>query len=155
MGVAVTIFGHNYVVAGDKEKEEIEKVAEYVDNKMHMISKIGGQIGVGTVGTLTALNIADEYFDALNQIEKLKAENDKLEREADHYAKKLDDLKKSYAQSKENMDKLMKNQMQSKSGDADKVAELEQKCNEYESTIFDLHMENIQLKSALEKAGRD
>ena len=35
--------------------------------------------------------------------------------------------------------------------DDEALEELKQKCKEYESTCFDLQMENIQLKSKLEK----
>ena len=125
----VTIFGQTYTIAGDKDSDEIYKVAEYIDNKMRLISKMASQSGYGQVAVLAALNVADEYFDALSRNEKLKVEKEKLEKENEHYAEVF----------KEQQD------------DAGKAGELEKKCKEYESTIFDLQMENIQLKSAIEK----
>jgi hypothetical protein len=53
-------------------------------------------------------------------------------------------------QSKESLDKLME---QSKE-DETKYRELEKKCSEYENSIFDLQMENIQLKDELSKLKR-
>ena len=39
--------------------------------------------------------------------------------------------------------------------DGERFKQLEDKCAEYENQIFDLQMENIQLKSELEKLRRD
>lgn len=149
--VNVKIFGQDYLISGDKEKEEIEKVAEYVDNKMHLIARVTDKRGTGTIAVLTAVNITDEYFDAMDEIERLKAANQQIEKDAQRYLKMLDDTKESHMQSKENLDKLRE---QSKE-DETKYRELEKKCSEYENSIFDLQMENIQLKSEIEKLTKE
>ena len=149
--VNVKIFGQDYLISGDKEKEEIEKVAEYVDNKMHLIARVTDKRGTGTIAVLTAVNITDEYFDAMDEIERLKAANQQIEKDAQRYLKMLDDTKESHMQSKENLDKLME---QSKEEET-KYRELEHKCSEYENSIFDLQMENIQLKSEIEKLTKE
>ena len=149
--VNVKIFGQDYLISGDKDKEEIEKVAEYVDNKMHLIARVTDKRGTGTIAVLTAVNITDEYFDAMDEIERLKAANQQIEKDAQRYLKMLDDTKESHMQSKENLDKLME---QSKE-DETKYRELEKKCSEYENSIFDLQMENIQLKSEIEKLTKE
>ena len=145
--VNVKIYGQDYLISGDKEREEIEKVAEYVDNKMHLIARVTDKRGTGTIAVLTAVNITDEYFDAMDEIERLKASNQQIEKDAQRYLKMLDDTKESHMQSKENLDKLRE---QSKE-DETKYRELEKKCSEYENSIFDLQMENLQLKKELEK----
>lgn len=149
--VNVKIFGQDYLISGDKEKEEIEKVAEYVDNKMHLIARVTDKRGTGTIAVLTAVNITDEYFDAMDEIERLKAANQQIEKDAQRYLKMLDDTKESHMQSKENLDKLRE---QSKEEET-KYRELEKKCSEYENSIFDLQMENIQLKSEIEKLTKE
>ena len=149
--VNVKIFGQDYLISGDKEKEEIEKVAEYVDNKMHLIARVTDKRGTGTIAVLTAVNITDEYFDAMDEIERLKAANQQIEKDAQRYLKMLDDTKETHKQSKENLDKLME---QSKEEET-KYRELEHKCSEYENSIFDLQMENIQLKSEIEKLTKE
>ncbi len=149
--VNVKIFGQDYLISGDKEKEDIEKVAEYVDNKMHLIARVTDKRGTGTIAVLTAINITDEYFDAMDEIERLKASNQQIEKDAQRYLKMLDDTKESHMQSKENLDKLME---QSKEEET-KYRELEKKCSEYENSIFDLQMENIQLKSEIEKLTKE
>ena len=77
--------------------------------------------------------------------------NQQIEKDAQRYLKMLDDTKESHMQSKENLDKLME---QSKE-DETKYRELEKKCSEYENSIFDLQMENIQLKSEIEKLTKE
>ncbi len=149
--VNVKIFGQDYLISGDKDKEDIEKVAEYVDNKMHLIARVTDKRGTGTIAVLTAINITDEYFDAMDEIERLKASNQQIEKDAQRYLKMLDDTKETHKQSKENLDKLME---QSKE-DETKYRELEKKCSEYENSIFDLQMENIQLKSEIEKLTKE
>ena len=149
--VNVKIYGQDYLISGDKEREEIEKVAEYVDNKMHLIARVTDKRGTGTIAVLTAINITDEYFDAMDEIERLKASNQQIEKDAQRYLKMLDDTKESHMQSKENLDKLRE---QSKE-DETKYRELEKKCSEYENSIFDLQMENIQLKSEIEKLTKE
>ena len=149
--VNVKIYGQDYLISGDKEREEIEKVAEYVDNKMHLIARVTDKRGTGTIAVLTAVNITDEYFDAMDEIERLKASNQQIEKDAQRYLKMLDDTKESHMQSKESLDKLRE---QSKE-DETKYRELEKKCSEYENSIFDLQMENIQLKSEIEKLTKE
>ena len=149
--VNVKILGQDYLISGDKDKEDIEKVAEYVDNKMHLIARVTDKRGTGTIAVLTAINITDEYFDAMDEIERLKAANQQIEKDAQRYLKMLDDTKATHEQSKENLDKLME---QSKEEET-KYRELEKKCSEYENSIFDLQMENIQLKSEIEKLTKE
>jgi len=149
--VNVKIFGQDYLISGDKDKEDIEKVAEYVDNKMHLIARVTDKRGTGTIAVLTAINITDEYFDAMDEIERLKASNQQIEKDAQRYLKMLDDTKETHKQSKESLDKLME---QSKEEET-KYRELENKCSEYENSIFDLQMENIQLKSEIEKLTKE
>ena len=149
--VNVKIFGQDYLISGDKEKEEIEKVAEYVDNKMHLIARVTDKRGTGTIAVLTAVNITDEYFDAMDEIERLKASNQQIEKDAQRYLKMLDDTKESHMQSKESLDKLRERSKK----DETKYRELEKKCSEYENSIFDLQMENIQLKSEIEKLTKE
>lgn len=149
--VNVKIFGQDYLISGDKEKEDIEKVAEYVDNKMHLIARVTDKRGTGTIAVLTAINITDEYFDAMDEIERLKAANSQIEKDAQRYLKMLDDTKATHEQSQESLDKLREQSREEET----KYRELEKKCSEYENSIFDLQMENIQLKSEIEKLTKE
>ncbi|MGC2872521.1 cell division protein ZapA [Ihubacter sp. rT4E-8] len=145
--VTVKIYGQEYTIAGDKAEEEIQRIAEYVDNKMRLISRVAGEAAQGSIGILTAINVAEEYFDALNQVEQLRISITKLENDSKYYLKMWEDAKKNFAQYKENLSQ-MQNQ---KKENEERFKELQAKCTEYENSFFDLQMENIQLKSELEK----
>ncbi|MBQ1490238.1 MAG: cell division protein ZapA [Eubacterium sp.] len=149
--VDVRIYGQTYHITGDKSEEDIQKIAEYVDDRMHLISKVVERNGTSAIAVLTSINIAEEYFDQQDEMERLRVANQQLERDSAHYIKLWEDAKKNYKQSKEVMDKLkMSNQK-----DGEKYKQLEDKVAEYENQIFDLQMENIQLKSELEKLRRE
>jgi cell division protein ZapA (FtsZ GTPase activity inhibitor) len=145
--VTVKIYGQEYTIAGDKPAEEIQKIAEYVDNKMRLISRVAGDSAQGSIGILSAINIAEEYFDALNKVEQLGIAKAQLENDSKYYLKMWDDAKKNFIQYKESISEM---QSQKKENE-EKFKELQAKCTEYENSFFDLQMENIQLKSELEK----
>ncbi len=145
--VKVRIFGQEYNITGDKTPEEIEKIASYVDEKMKLIAKVAGGGSVSGVPALTCLNIAEEYFDVLSRLDRLRAEHEKVLNESRQYAHTMEETKDSYVKAREQMDKMKAERQNEQNARRD----LEKKCAEYENSIFDLQMENIQLKSELEK----
>lgn len=148
--VTVKIFGQTYNISGDKTQEEIERIAKYVDERMNLISKVVGRNSVGSIAVLTSVNIAEEYFDDKNEVERLKSVNEQLDKDTAHYIKLWEDAKKNYKQLREEMDKIKKDEQKENM----KFKELKERCSEFENQIFDLQMENIQLKSQLEKVQR-
>ena len=145
--VTVKIYGQDYTILGEKSEDEIVRIAEYVDNKMNLISRFSGEVSTGTLGILSAINITEEYFDALAAMEAIRTSKTQVENDCKTYQKMWEDAKKSFDQFKENMSG-MKEQEQLYE---DRLKELAAKCNEYENSFFDLQMENIRLKSELEK----
>ena len=63
--IKVNIFGKVYTVKGDTDPEYIYKLASYVDEKMEKMRENLGDKNVSNIAILTALNIADEYFQLL------------------------------------------------------------------------------------------
>ena len=61
--VKVKIFGQEYVIAGDKSKEEIIQVSAHVDMRMQEITEAAKAAGATTsnIAVLSAVNIASEY----------------------------------------------------------------------------------------------
>lgn len=145
--VKVRIFGQEYSITGDKTPEEIEKIASYVDEKMKLISKVAGGGSVSGVPALTCLNIAEEYFDLLSRMDRLRAEKEKAVNDSKQYLRAMDEAKDSYVKARDQMEKMKSERQTEQTVRRD----LEKKCAEYENSIFDLQMENIQLKSELEK----
>ena len=176
--VKVKIYGQEYVIAGEKTKEEIIQVAAHVDMKMQEVTEAAKAAGVvpSNIAVLSAVNIASEYFQVLEEMEELKRLNIQLEKDAQHYVQLWDESKKNYMDYKEETqaivlqkDELL-NQLRQKDADIQNlmqaaetaktqaqssmdevVKEIEGKCKELENSFFDLQMENLQLKKELEK----
>ena len=149
--VTVKIYGQDYTILGEKTEAEIVKIAEYVDNKMNLISRFSGEVSTGTLGILSAINITEEYFDALAEVEAARTAKTQVENDCKAYQKMWEDTKKSFQQFKDNLSGMKEQEKLYE----DRLKELAAKCNEYENSFFDLQMENIRLKSELEKHLKD
>lgn len=176
--VKVKIYGQEYVIAGEKTKEEIIQVAAHVDMKMQEVTEAAKAAGVvpSNIAVLSAVNIASEYFQVLEEMEELKRMNIQLEKDAQHYVQLWDESKKNYMDYKEETQSIvlqkdeLLNQLRQKDADIQNlmqaaetaktqaqssmdevVKEIEGKCKELENSFFDLQMENLQLKKELEK----
>ena len=57
--VKVKIYGQEYVIAGEKSREEIIQVAAHVDTKMHEIAELTKSSGAApsNIAVLSAVNI--------------------------------------------------------------------------------------------------
>ncbi|MBR1993443.1 MAG: cell division protein ZapA [Firmicutes bacterium] len=176
--VKVKIYGQEYVIAGEMSREDIIKVAAYVDNKMMEITDAAKAAGAApsNIAVLSAVNITSEHFKMMEEMEDLKRMNFQLEKDAQHYVQLWDESKKNYMDYKEETqaivlqkDELM-NQLRARDMEIQQlkavaeaaktqaansmeevVKEIEDKCRELENSFFDLQMENLQLKRELEK----
>lgn len=148
--VKVRIYGQEYTIAGERDEETIKKVADHVNEKMRELGRGFSSNGQGTLAVLTAINISDEYFGALEEIQRLEETKAQLEKDVDHYIKMWDEAKKNFVQYKDNAVKAAEEKEKSE----EKYRDLEAKCSEFENMFFDLQMENLQLKNELEKYKR-
>lgn len=173
--VSVKIYGQEYVIAGEKSREHIIKVADYVDSKMQEIGR-NMTAPVSSLAVLTAVNAADDYFSLFEENSELKKTNSQLEKDTQHYIQLWEEAKKNFLQYKEDsrMAVQQKEDMQKAMAQKDKeieelklaAKELEakileasnsktevenNKIKELESTCFDLEMENVQMKAELER----
>lgn len=178
--VSVKIYGQEYVISGEKPREQIVKVAAYVDGRMHEIASAASSCSVTDLAVLSAVNIADESFDSKDEVEELKKLNVQLEKDAQHYVQLWDEAKKNFIQYKEETQSVMQRSEELQKEVAAKereilelkdagkqaaeeirehskeeVAEAEAKCKELENSFFDLQMENLQLKKELETYRRN
>lgn len=149
--VKVRIYGQEYVIMGDKETEEIEKIAAYADEKIREVAKFIAPGMQGMAPTLALVNVAEEYFGEKDEVEALKAKNAELEIDLQNYLKMWEDAKKSFAQYKDgvNQNSVEKEELEKT------IAELAAKCKEFEDAFFEVQMENMKLKGELDKIKRD
>ena len=73
---------------------------------MRLISRVAGDSGQGSIAILSAINVAEEYFDALSQIEQLKISKTQLENDSKYYLKMWEDAKQNSMQYKESMSEI-------------------------------------------------
>lgn len=178
--VTVNIYGQEFTVGGDQSAEQIMRIAAHVDLRMKEIAGEEYNGPMSSLAILAAMNICEEHFKLLEQVEEMQKNKSKLEADGQHYEQMWDEAKKSFLVYKEDsqaeiqalkdqkedlrnklndkdreIEELMKNQ---KLAEADARREGEEAANaatqqykDMENNFFDLQMENIQLKSELEK----
>ena len=133
----VVIDGKVYTLSGYEGEEYLQKVAAYINNKINEFDAIDStrHLPGNMKSTLIQLNIADDYFKAKAQVEKLERDLEMKERE-------LYDLKHD----------LISNQIRSDSAD-ERIKELEIENKELllnkarlEATLEDALLEGIGTK---------
>ena len=123
----VVIDGKVYTLSGYEGEEYLQKVAAYINNKINEFEAIEDyrHIPLNMKNTLIQLNIADDYF-------KAKAQVEKLERDIENKDKELYDLKHD----------LISNQIKTESAESS-LKELKQENKE-------LLLNKARLEAALE-----
>lgn len=77
--VRVEILGREYTVKSDEGEERVRKIAEYVNEKIKKISESTKTLSTLNVAILAALDIANEYFEALEGHGDLSRRVEKIE----------------------------------------------------------------------------
>ena len=80
--VTVSILGHEFKIRGDEEEERILDIADYVNEKILEVQKNTSTLNTLNIVILAALNIAADYFKAVD-------ENEDTQRQVDERARKL------------------------------------------------------------------
>ena len=119
-----------------------------MDGRIREVSKYFSGNVQGSLAVLAAVNITDELFETREKIAALTEAKDQVEKDAQHYLKMWDEAKKSFMQYKEEAANAAAERQKCE----EKYRQLEEKCSEFESSFFDIQMENIRLKSELEKS---
>ena len=144
--VKIRIYGQEYTIVGERSQDEIIKAAQYVDERMQFIGRNSNLGSTTSLAVLSAVNIADEIFSIKEELEQLRTLNAQLEADAKKYVDLWDDAKKNVIQYRNEIEDLRK-----KASDDSQLREIQRRYKELESSFFDLPMENVQLKSRLDK----
>ncbi|MDK2867943.1 MAG: cell division protein ZapA [Clostridiales bacterium] len=70
--VIVKIMDREYTLVSEDSREHMQRVANYVDDKMRETFDSNRKLSLSMIGVLTALNIADEYHKVLLEKEELE-----------------------------------------------------------------------------------
>ena len=144
--VKIRIYGQEYTIVGERSQDEIIKAAQYVDERMQFIGRNSNLGSTTSLAVLSAVNIADEIISIKEELEQLRTLNAQLEADAKKYVDLWDDAKKNVIQYRNEIEDLRK-----KASDDSQLREIQRRYKELESSFFDLQMENVQLKSRLDK----
>lgn len=125
----VIIGGKVFTLSGHESEEYLQKVANYINNKIAEYAKVEGfkRQPIDVQNVLMELNIADDYFKAKKQIEILQEQAEEKEKE-------LYDLKHELiaAQIKlENTEKNMKDLQTDLNEDSKKIIQMETELKGY------------------------
>ena len=91
--VTVTICGNEYTFVAEEDSTYVEKVAAYVDRKMTETLE-ATKAGQTDAAVLTAANIADELFKALEIAENLRSQLKEYLDEASRSKNEISELKR-------------------------------------------------------------
>lgn len=58
----VEIFGRRFELRAAESSEHLQRLASYVDKRMHELAEVSPHVDTAKLAVLTALNIADELF---------------------------------------------------------------------------------------------
>ena len=125
----VLIGGKVFTLSGFESEEYLQRVSTYLNHKIAECASMDGyrRQSAETRSTLLALNIADDYFKAKSQVEKLERDMELKDRE-------LYDLKHD----------LISNQIKAETD--------EKSLKELETEVRDLRLNKEKLEASLEEA---
>jgi cell division protein ZapA len=150
--VKVKIYGQEHVVAGDKSTEYIERVAEFVDERMKQVSISLPNGSVSELAALAALNITDELLTLEERMSEQKIRNEQLESDTQHYTQLWEEAKRSFLQYKDESQKTseekatLQNNYNSATEEADALTK---EVKELKSRLSSMERQNENMKVKL------
>jgi len=88
--VRVEIMGREYNIRSDEGEERVKKIAQYVDEKLRKISEISRTTSTLNAAILAAMDIANEYFDALEGRTHLRQKVEEVETKSGRLIERID-----------------------------------------------------------------
>ena len=81
--IEVNLMGKNYILGGTEDEAYLQRVATYVNGKEAELKRMQGYLrqNADFQHLTLLLNMADDYFKTLRQVENLKAKQEQLEEE--------------------------------------------------------------------------
>jgi len=105
--VVVKILGQEYTLVSEEPKEYMQKISNYVDDKMEEIAAKNKKLSTAMIAVLTSLNIADEYHKLYDATKAIKEEREKPLFELEEVRKQLDSTKNELNNLKEEYNKVL------------------------------------------------
>jgi cell division protein ZapA len=148
--VSVKINGVVYNLKGEENEEYLQKVAKYADKKIKEITSKNQLLSISSAAVLSAVNIADELFKAMEECSELKKSNRMYENELEELKGQLSYMEQSNSELMQRLENSIDADLLSKT-----EAELEKVKNELslmEETAQKYVEKNNQLKAENKEA---
>ncbi|MCX7771605.1 MAG: cell division protein ZapA [Clostridia bacterium] len=104
--VTVRIAGNEYVISGAESAEYIQKIAMFVDRKLHEITKRNHLLSTSMAAVLASVNMADEMFHLSEALSKTDFELTDLKKKHQELKDELQRVKADNAKLKERESQL-------------------------------------------------
>ena len=153
--VSVKIYGQEYNITGDKSREHIIKVADHVDQKMKEISQAFSAGPLSSIAVLSAVNISDEYFSALDRFEYLEVANAQAAKDTEHYAQLWEEAKKSHIQQQEDLKAMNAQKDALREEQEQQIAELQKKIADKDEEIERLKEASAKIEGQIMESSSD
>ncbi len=88
--VRVEIMGREYNIRSDEREERVKKIAQHVDEKLRKISEVSKTTSTLNAAILAAMDIANEYFDALEGRTHLRQRVEEIETKSSRLIERID-----------------------------------------------------------------
>lgn len=146
----VLIGGKVYTLSGYESEDYLQRVAAYINGKINEMEDVEAfrRFPTDMKATMIELNIADDYF-------KAKAQAEKLEQDIEIKDKEIYDLKHDLIsnQIKNESDEQARSELETKNKELEaKIKELESNIKELEAQNKELLLNKTKLESSLEEA---
>lgn len=104
----VLIGGKKYTISGYEEEEYLQRVATYINSKLKEFNEIDSfrKLPADMKAILTEVNIADDYFKAKEQIEKLESDSENKDQDIFKFKHDLINLQVENEELKKRIDTL-------------------------------------------------
>ena len=148
--VSVKIGGVVYNLKGEESEEYLQKVSKYADKKIREINSKNQLLSISSAAVLSAVNIADELFKAVEECSELKKSNRMYENELEELKRKISFMEQSNSELVQRLENSIDADLLSKT-----EAELEKLKNEMsliEETAQKYVEKNNQLKAENKEA---
>lgn len=89
----VKIYGQEYAIVSDKDREQIQRLSNYVDDMMREISGKNKKLSTAMVAVLTALNMSEELFGEKEKNNNLEETNQIPDKAINEKEDEIADLK--------------------------------------------------------------
>lgn len=164
----VSIGGRNFTVVGDESSEYVYKLAAHVDNKIKEMSSKNDKLNDSMASILTALNITDELYKVIQELDSLKErsktpieEYDTLKEQVKAANEEILELEAKYNQNKDELENVRRKNQQLKINNEKDTQALKLKEKELQDSqnmikklqdkIFDDQVQLIETKKELEE----